>query len=258
MTRWMTGCLVVVLCGSLFGVGQELPHVVQPDEAGYSASQRAALDEAVRELERVLGNPDLASQRSMGQNEWGVLDFAAFTAGSLERLGYQTVIVRRDDGTSGERVWVLVGLQLYATTVWLPVEPLPDPLGRQSTLGVIPEAASASLRFDPQYIAYDFVVELPPNKPPVAVIRPAARILERVATALFGHTSIDYDGDIVYYRWTFPDTDPETTISSSIWHTFPAVGTYTIELTVTDSRGAQASTTLVVQVVQENHFGCGG
>jgi len=73
MTRWMTGCLVVVLCGSLLGVGQEPPHVVQPDEAGYSASQRAALDEAVRELERVLGNPDLASQRSMGQNEWGVL-----------------------------------------------------------------------------------------------------------------------------------------------------------------------------------------
>ena len=259
MKRWTTCCLAFLLCGSIFGVvGQELPQVVQPDEAGYSAAQRAALDEAVRGLERVLGDPDVASKRSLGQNGWVALDFAAYTAGSLERLGYQTTIVRRGDGARGELVWVLVGLELCGTTVWVPVEPLPDPSRRQWTLGVIPQVGGEGLRFDAQYVSYDSVVELPSNVPPIAIIRPPGRVLERVATAWFGHTSTDPDGEIILYQWTFPGSEPETTISSSIWHTFPAVGLYTIGLTVTDSRGAQASTTLTVKAVAENDCGCGG
>ena len=257
MKRWTICCLTVLLCGSIFGVvGQEQPQVVQPDEAGYSAAQRAALDEAVRGLERVLGGTDLASKRSLGQSGWVALDFAMYTAGSLERLGYRTAIVQRDDGTPGGHVWVLVGLEVYGTTIWVPVESLPDPSRRQSTLGAIPLVAGGGLRFNAQYVFYDSVVDLPLNAAPIAIIRPPGRILERVPTALFGHTSTDPDGEIVLYQWTFPGSEPETTISSSIWHTFPAVGLYTIELTVTDSRGAQASTTLTVEAVAEDDCTC--
>ena len=259
MKRWTIGCLVALVLGVVLGAyGQEQPQVIQPGAAGYSASQRAALDEAIRGLERVLANPDFASRRSLGQNGWDGLDFAAYTAGSLERIGYRTVIVRRDDGTSAGRVWVLVGLDLYGTTAWVPVEPLPNSSRPQSTLGVVAKSGGASLGFDAQYVGYDSIVELPPNMPPIAIIRPPVRVLERVSTAFFGHTSVDHDGEIVLYEWTFPATAPETSISSSIWFTFPALGTYAVTLTVTDSRGAQASTTMSVEVVEENTCGCGG
>ena len=259
MTRRTACCAAVLLCGLVLGgVGQERPQVVQPAEAGYSAAQRSALDEAIRPLERALGDPDYASQRSLGQGGWDGLDFAAYTAGTLERLGYRTSIVRRDDGTLGGDVWVLVGLELPGATAWVPVEPLPNPSRRQSRLGVIPMTDGAGVRFDERYVSYDAIVELPPNVPPIAVIRPPARVLERVETAFFGHTSIDHDGEIVLYEWTFPGREPETSISCSIWHTFPSVGAYPIGLTVTDSRGAQASTTLTIDVVEENDCGCSG
>ena len=257
MTRWMACILAVVLCGTVFGaVGQTPPQLVQPDQAGYTASQRTVLDRAIVELKRVLSDPDLASKRGLGQNGWTLLDFAAFTAGSLERLGYQTAIVRLDRGTTGERVWVLAGFEVLGTVVWVPVEPLSNPTRRQAVLGTVAEANSTRLMFDPQYLTYDEVVELPPNVPPVAIIRPPGRVLEQQSTALFGHTSSDPDGEIVLYTWSFPETEPQTTIASSIWHTFPAVGTYVVELTVTDSRGAQASTTLTIEAVEENDCGC--
>ncbi len=254
-----TCCLVVLLCGcTLAGVGLGEPQVVQPDDAGYSTAQQGALEEAVRGLEHALANPDFGSQRALSPNGWDRLDFAAYTAGSLERLGYQTSIVRRNGNTPDESVWVLVGLELYGTTAWIPVEPLSNPSRRQSTLGAIPLVGSAGLRFAAQYVTYDVVVELPPNTPPIAVIRPPGRVVEGEPTALFGHTSIDYDGEIVLYQWTFPGSEPETTISASIWHTFPAAGMYTIELTVTDSRGAQASTSLTIEIAEYvEPCGCG-
>ena len=256
--RWAVWCLVSMACVTFGAFGQAPPQVTQPDEAGYSEAFRAALEDAIRVLDRVLYGPDLASRRSLGQDGWEILDFAAYTAGSLARLGYRTVIVRAGDGGSATRVWVLVGLEVYDTTVWVPVDPLPGPSVRQSRLGVVARTDGGTLRFDPAFVAFDSVVELPPNLPPVAVIRPPVRILEQVAAAWFSHTSTDPDGEIVLYEWSFPGTDPETTVSSSIWHTFAAVGTYTVGLTVTDSRGAQASTRVTVKAVEENDCGCSG
>jgi hypothetical protein len=262
MKRWMMVVSMVALCASFLATAEEAPLVVQTGEAEYSASLRAALDEAIQVLERVLRDADLGSQKGLGQNGWDAVDFAAYTAGALERHGYRTAIVRRNDGTAEGRVWVLVGLELPGATVWVPVEPLPDPSRRQSTLGVIPtvETPGGELRFDERYVAYDSIVQLVPNVPPVAVIRPPAQpIEENTATAWFGHTSFDPDGEIVSYQWTFGGDEAQTTISSSTWHTFPAIGIYTVVLTVTDSRGAQSSTSLNVEVVEESEdCGCGG
>jgi len=263
MKRWMMVVSMVALCASFLATAEETPPAVQVDEAGYSASLRAALDEAIQELERVLRDADLGSQKGLGQNGWDAVDFAAYTAGSLERHGYRTAIVRRDAAAAEARVWVLVGLEFHGTAVWVPVEPLPDPSRRQSTLGGIPAVGTPGgegLRFDERYVVYDSVVQLPPNVPPVAAIRPPAQpIEEKTAIAWFGHASFDPDGEIVSYRWTFGGDEPQTTISSSTWHTFPAIGTYTVVLTVTDSRGAQSSTPLNVEVVEESEdCGCGG
>jgi len=256
MKCWSLCCVALLLCGWVFGaVAQEIPQVIQPDQTGYAAAMRAALADAIDALGRLLRNPDYASQRSIGQGGWGAEDFAAFTAGSLERLGYRTAIVRANDGASAVRIWVLVGVELYGTTVWIPVNPVPNPTGRQMQLGIV-TALDGGLRFDPQYVHYDALVELPENAPPIAVIRPPARILEQQAAAWFGHTSIDPDGEIILYEWTFPGIEPVTTISASIWHTFDRVGTYTVGLTVTDNRGAQASTSLTVDAVEENDCGC--
>jgi hypothetical protein len=247
--------LALLLCGSVLGsVAQETPQVLQPDEAGYSAAMRSALTESIDALERLLRNSDYASQRSIGQGGWSAEDFAAFTAGTLERLGYRTAIVRASDGAA-VRVWVLVGIELYGTTVWVPVNPIPNPAGRQMQLGAV-TTLGGGLRFDPMYAQYDALVELPENMHPIAVIRPPARILEQQAAAWFGHTSRDPDGEIILFEWTFPGTDPVTTVSSSIWFTFDRVGTYTVTLTVTDNRGAQASTALTVDAVEENDCGC--
>ena len=262
MKRWMTVLSLAALCASFLGTAEEAPLVVQVGEAEYSASLRAALDEAIQGLEQVLRDADLGSEKGLGENGWDAVDFAAYTAGSLECHGYRTAIVRCDDGTAERRVWVLVGLELHGTTAWVPVEPLPDPSRRQSTLGVIPKVGTPGeeLRFDERYVAYDSVVQLQPNVLPVAVIRPSAQQIEqRTATAWFGHTSFDPDGELVLYRWTFGGDEPQTMISSSTWHTFPAIGIYTVVLTVTDSRGAQSSTSLSVEVVEESEdCGCGG
>jgi len=258
MKRRTLLCLAVLACLSLSGaLGQERPLVVQPNEAGYSAAELTALGEAVVQLERLLRNADLASQRMLGQTGWDALDFAAYTAGTLERLGYGTTIVRQGDG-AGERAWALVRVGFSGKTAWVPVEPVADPVRRQLTLGAVPVVSRVPLRFDPHYLSYDEVVLLPANLPPTADIRPVAHVIVSSATAFFGHLSADPDGEIVLYQWTFPDRGPTTLASSSIWHTFAGIGKYAVALTVTDSRGAQASTTLNVEVVEETPCGCGG
>ncbi|WP_207005961.1 PKD domain-containing protein [Nocardioides aromaticivorans] len=54
-------------------------------------------------------------------------------------------------------------------------------------------------------------------------------------------------GDTITYRWDWGDATPASTASSTS-HTFPAAGTYTVSLTITDGWGAPATTTRVVTV----------
>lgn len=65
-------------------------------------------------------------------------------------------------------------------------------------------------------------------------------------TVYFTYQSIDYDGTITARSWNFDDgsTSDETNPS----HTFAAVGTYSVSLTVTDDDGATSSVTKSVTV----------
>ena len=79
------------------------------------------------------------------------------------------------------------------------------------------------------------------NVAPNPVINPPA--CTGLACNLSGVGSADPNaGDTITYRWDFGDGRPTST-SSAPSHTFPAAGTYTVTLTVTDGWGKANSTT---------------
>ena len=259
-------CLValVVLVGVAVCAAAQ-PVIVQPSNAGLSATELAAFEEAYRELTGLLRNHESGSQKLLGQDGWGALDFAAFTAGSLARHGYETALVEQASDAGTVRVWVLVALDLGTRAVWIPVEPLPNPAAGQKTLGAVAgeESTGALVRLDASYVSYDRVLELSSNVAPIASIRPPAHdIAEQEASAWFGNTSLDPDGTIVLYQWAFDDEMQRVTSHIAQWYTFRSSGTYTVSLTVTDNRGAQASTSLSLYVLTteeaEADCGCGG
>jgi CubicO group peptidase (beta-lactamase class C family) len=64
----------------------------------------------------------------------------------------------------------------------------------------------------------------------------------------FSDTSADPDGTVTAWSWTFGDGVESTDRSPS--HTYPAPGTYTVRLTVTDDRGATATAERSVTVTR--------
>jgi len=67
-----------------------------------------------------------------------------------------------------------------------------------------------------------------------------------LAIGFSGGNSYDTDGRIAAYSWNFGDGTSSTEVSPS--KSFSAAGSYSVRLTVTDDRGATASTTLAVSV----------
>ena len=129
------------------------------------------------------------------------------------------------------------------------MESLPNIDIHQTDLGDVPLVAP--LVYDSSYLPYDVVIELPPNIPPTAVIRaPMLDVVETKQSPWFGHTSVDPDGEIVLFQWTFGEAVQRMTHTISSWYTFDIGGMeYPVTLTVTDSRGAQATTSTTVYVL---------
>ena len=96
--------------------------------------------------------------------------------------------------------------------------------GQSVTLFVVPPGTSA-------------------NQPPVASVSasPTSGIAP-LAVSFDGTASHDPDGSIASYAWTFGDGASGTGATAS--HTYTSPGSYTATLTVTDDRGAAASTTV--------------
>ena len=85
------------------------------------------------------------------------------------------------------------------------------------------------------------------NVPPIAVA--SANITAGTAPvpiAFSGTTSADPDGVISAYRWDFGDGSSSTAASASKTYTTP--GNYAARLTVTDNRGATASSTVNISI----------
>jgi DNA/RNA endonuclease G (NUC1) len=79
------------------------------------------------------------------------------------------------------------------------------------------------------------------SQPPTARTNGPFPSHEGSAVAMSGATSTDPDGDALTYHWVFGDGMTGTGVAPS--HTYAQNGTYTIRLTVTDSRGLTATTT---------------
>ncbi len=223
--------------------------VLPPNDTGYYAQELASLLPAIDKLEKLLSDYNLGSGRYFSPTEWSSLDFAEYTAGTLARFGYETRLVSAAGWPDGTHTWVLVGIPLAGRTAWVPVESSPAPGKSQAFLGTIPSYTdpAGKLWFDSRYVRFDEEVVLPENIPPVARIRfvPAIGVTGREVVFL-GVTSYDPDGEILFYSWDFGDGG--TAERGSVRHIFSQAGEYTVVLTVTDSRGAQASTSLTFTV----------
>jgi len=78
------------------------------------------------------------------------------------------------------------------------------------------------------------------NRPPVADLDTSSAILDKEEIVTFNASrSYDPDGYIVEYSWDFGDGDTASGVTIS--HSYPASGTYTVTLTVTDDDGATDS-----------------
>ncbi len=263
MVRRSIVVMLLVSFVSLLGMAQEVPLLTQPQNAGYTPAQLTALGDAITQLQRKLDNIDLGSKRTFGSGGWTLQEFAAYTAGTLDRLGYATQIVSNEVNGVAVKVWVVVQVDLGGATAWIPVEPLTNPAGSQNDLGDVPIVGA--LVYDASYLSYDAVIELAPNVPPTAAIRnPTSYIVETERAAWFANASSDPDGEIVLFQWTFGDVVQRVSHAISTWYAFPAGGiSYPVTVTVTDSRGAQATTSTSVYVLtleekEAKGCGCGG
>jgi YD repeat-containing protein len=85
-----------------------------------------------------------------------------------------------------------------------------------------------------------------PNQPPAANAGGAYSGLTAQTINFNGGGSSDSDGRIVSYSWTFGDGG--TGSGAAPLHSYSAVGTYTVSLTVTDNLGAQGSATTTATI----------
>ncbi|MBU1050257.1 PKD domain-containing protein [Candidatus Bipolaricaulota bacterium] len=259
--RLFIGILFIAVLSS-FAMAQEAPVLVQPRETGYSPAQLSLLESEISHLQARLNDFNLGSKKKLGVGGWTAEKFAAYTAGNLERLGYQVAILSRQMTNGTTKVWVAVRIDLGGAVAWIPVEPVPNPDIFQPDLGDIPLVAS--LVYDSEYMTYTTIVTLPANIPPTAAIRaPMSDVVETESSAWFGNSSVDPDGEIVLFQWTFGNDVQRTSYNISAWYTFnPGGMDYPVSLTVTDSRGAQATTTTTVYVLTlqekaDKNCGCG-
>jgi len=258
-TRWRRVFgLVLALC-VVGGVGSWVPVAAAtavPQFDAYSGGDRAQLLAVLATLEPLLADTTRGSRQFRDQDAWGTREFALYTAGALEQLGYATVVVVRSD-SGGSTYWVLVRVALAARDGFLPVDPSPAASAMQYTLGRVPGVMSTTdARFDERYLTYDEVIALPTNQPPVAQIRkPMGTLLVGEKILLLGVLSSDPDGVIVLYRWRVGTEGPIVMEKSSFYYQFDAPGSHQIELTVVDNRGASAATMIEVVVVDVSEEG---
>jgi len=252
MRRLVSLIVFLFLLPAASVLAEDLPQVLQPNTTAYSASEVASLTQAMTTLTEALNDYDMASRRSFSAGDWSSRDFAMYTAGVLSGKGYDTLLASGDGWADGVHMWVLVGVPLAAKTAWIPVEAAPAAGDTQEILGNVPTTTDASgkLSFDTRYVRFGNVVELPPNTPPIARIRkPVSALVEGVSSRLLAMTSVDPDGEIVLYKWTFGDGDSDTALNWTMRHVFEKAADYTVHLIVVDNRGQKGGTSLTIRVL---------
>ena len=246
MTRLVPLIVLLLLLPAASVLAGDLPQVLQPNTTAYSASEVAALTQAMATLTEALNDYDMASQRYFSPSDWSSRDFAMYTTGVLSGEGYETLLVSGDGWPDGVHTWVLVGIPLGSKTAWIPVEAAPKPGNSQQNLGHIPSTTDATGRlwYEESYLNFSDTIELQPNLTPVAHIRMSgSTVIAGESTKLLALASIDPDGEIILYQWNFGDGQTKTFTSWVARHTFKGAGNYTLQLSVIDNRGKTSVTT---------------
>jgi len=196
--------------------------------------------------------------------DWGSYELSRFTGGRLSALGYEVRLAR-----SGNDWWVLVQVLTQGEEIWVPVVPgYPEGKSEQrwkgSVLGHVPLLdRGGKLFFQDRYCTWEELLPLPPNTPPVAVIRAVNRWGEVGEVLRFlGVSSYDPDGTIVKFLWDFGDGGRGYGMNES--HSYNAPGTYTVTLTVVDAGGLSSQASFRVSIYEESSVSsspgcrCGG
>lgn len=96
----------------------------------------------------------------------------------------------------------------------------------------------------------------PSNIPPVASFSVDNNNLPAIFTSTFTDQSTDADGKIVSWLWDLPNNQQilfdTTNYQKTVSYTFIKSGVYTIKLTVTDDKGSSNTTTLDINVINQN------
>jgi PKD repeat protein len=96
----------------------------------------------------------------------------------------------------------------------------------------------------------------PSNIPPVASFLVDNNNLPAIFTSTFTDQSTDADGKIVSWSWDLPNNQQilfdTTNYQKTVSYTFTKSGVYTIKLTVTDDKGSSNTTTLDINVINQN------
>lgn len=247
----------LVLALAVIAVGQDVPTVLQIADPAYSSSDRTALVQGVERLEDALEETHLIPAFRLVARGWTDRSFAAYTAGRLEAGGFQTQIVEASRGDGTLHTWVLAGVSLDSSIGWIPVAATPADMGTSYRIGKIAWATVEGGAFDADYMVADRVVSLAPNRAPTASFLVLGEVVQQETTSI--HSSArDADGEIVAYVWSVNGVQVAVEPSPIFKYIFPEDGTFTLTLTVYDSRGATATASKVVEVLEEGGCGCHG
>ena len=188
MTQRVTLGILLAIALSFSALAAEIPVILPPNTTAYTVTEVAALTASIATLRAVLSDYSYGSYRYFDPTDWVSFDFAAYTAGTLAGLGYETRLVKREGWVDGEHTWVIVGIPLAGQVAWIPVEPSPDLGKRQSILGTVPSFTdgAGAMWFESAYTSFAAEVILPANLPPIAAIRvvPSSGIVGQEVTFL--------------------------------------------------------------------------
>ena len=125
MMRLLPLIVLLILLPAASVLAGDMPQVLHPNTTAYSASEVAALTQAIATLSQALNDYSMASRHYFSAGDWSSRDFAMYTAGVLSEKGYETALVSSDGWPDVMHTWVLVGIPLGSKTAWIPIEASP-------------------------------------------------------------------------------------------------------------------------------------
>ena len=244
--------LVLVSSAALMAETEaSLPEIIHLDAVILSADDQTTFDEQLAELEATLSE-DLPITRKQAERwDWTEERLAILVAGLLNEAGFEAAVAW-GGAEESPRTWVTVALLAGDAAIWVPVDVAWGD-GDEDRLGRIPwaEGGEAS-RFEVAYLAVGGVLDLEPNRQPVAAIRRSLDLyVKKTLLRFYADPSEDVDGELIIYLWSIDGGAPMKTTVPLLMHRFQRAGKYTIALTVMDDRGATDFDEMEIVVLEE-------